>query len=820
MTNISQALRHAARRLRRSAAFTTAASITLALGVAATATIFTVVNGVILRPLPYESSEALVQMDHVAPGIDLPGALGLSPGLYKYYRDRMRTISDIAIYRPDEATLTGEGAPQRIMGLATTASLFNALRVQPARGRWFTEAEAQEGALVIVLSHALWTTRFGSDPNIIGRRIQLDGNTREVIGVANEGLAYPAVTTLFYIPEQLSERQFSTVGGFNHQSIARLQGTSTVADVLREQNALIAGLKEAFPGDPVAQEAIAGAQLGGNPELLKDRIVGPVRQTLWILLGMVGLVLLIAGANVANLFLVRSEERNREVAVRRALGAGRGGIVGYFLAESFLLSLFGGVIGLLMARWGVQLLVQYGPENLPRMNEVAVDGVTVAAVVLLVFVASIAFALIPLMRRGGALASTLREGGRGSTAGVARFRTRNALMAGQVALAIVLLVASGLMVRSFMRLRAVDPGFKANSMLTFDVSLTGSDFPTRASAVAFHERVVERVRALPGVQNASAITCLPLSGSCWGDPLNVKGRVIPAGSIPPVVQLRRTMPEYFETMQIRLIKGRTIEPADHQQRIGSIVLSRRAAEQYFPNEEALGQQMTFMFDPESQTTWYTVVGVVEDTPVEQLGEAPFGLVYFPVMDPIDDAGSGAHSMAFTVRTTVPPMTLANAVRDIAAEINPNVAIGHIRTMDMIVANSSARLAFTMVLLLIAGSIAVVLGGVGIYGVISYVTGQRRNEIGVRMALGARPVDVSSMVLRQSGSVIAVGIAAGLVAALLLSRLLVSILFQVAPTDVVTYVSVTVFLVAVAALASWLPARRAAALDPLIALRSQ
>ncbi len=822
MPETAKELRQAARRLLRSPAFSTAAALTLALGVAANSTIFTVVNRVILRPLPYAESERLIWVDHAAPGIDLPGSPGLSQGLYNYYRQRAHTFTDLAIFRRDEWTLTGEGEPQRLLGLVATHSFGAALRATPALGRWYTEKEAQDGIRVVVISHVLWSTRFGRDPNIIGRSVRLDGLAREVVGVAPVSLTFPTPAIQLYVPERIDERQSQTVGGFNYQSIARLQRTATVADAKRELDALIAGIKQAFPGDPVAQEALDAARLTGLPELLKDHVIGAVRSTLWILLGMVGLVLLVACANVANLFLVRSEVRQREVAVRRALGAGRAGIVRYFLAESVLLSFAGGAVGLALTYWGVKLLVRFGPDNLPRLNEVSADGGTVAWTVLLAFFASIAFAAIPLLRRGNALAHTLREGGRGSTAGRARFRARNALMAGQVALALVLLVASGLMVRSFLRLRSVNPGFAAQQVLTFDVSLTQSDYNNRLAAVGFHEAVLEKIRALPGVQSASAVTCLPLAGGCWGDPLQVKGRPLARGTLPPLVQMRRALPGYFQTMRIPLLQGRALEPADHQQRNGVLVLSRRAAELYFPGEDPIGKQMSYMFQSMdgSQGLWYTVVGVVGDTPVERLDEKPYGTVFFPVMDPLRDVGSGVHNMAFAVRTAVPPMTLARAVRAAAAEVNPNVALGHVRSMEMIVDDATARMAFTMLLLLIAGGIALVLGAVGIYGVISYVVGQRTSEIGVRMALGARPRDVSRMVLTQSGSVVGIGLIIGLAGALALSRLLTSLLFQVTATDATTYAAVTLFLLAVAALASWLPARRAAALDPVTALRME
>jgi predicted permease len=758
-------------------------------------------------------------VDHVAPGIDLPGSLGLSQGLYRHYRERIRTFEHLAIFRRDEWTLTGEGSPQRLIGLVTTASLGEALRTPPVMGRWFTEQEAQDRAPVVVLTHAVWSTAFGADPRIIGRSVLLDGTSRQVIGVLPRDFAFPDPAIRLYVPERIDERQARTVGGFNYQSVARLTPGASVDAVKREMDGLIAGLKETFRDDPVAQQALDAARLAGMPEPLKERVTGSVQRTLWILLGMVGLVLLIACANVANLFLVRSEARQREVAVRRALGAGGGGILRFFLAESVLLSAMGGALGLALAFGGVRLLVRFGPANLPRLNEVAVDPGTIAWTGLLVLLASAAFAVIPLVRRRVPLANALREGGRGSTAGRVRFRVRNALMAGQVALALVLLVASGLMVRSYLRLRGVDPGFLPANVLTFDVALTQNEYPNRAAAMGFHDAMLERLRALPGVRSASAVSCLPLVGSCWGDPMQVRGRPPAPGQLPPLVQMRRTFPGYFETLRVPLVSGRLLEPADLEQRTGVIVLSRRAAELYFPGEDPLGKEMTFLFEVEGRP-WYRVVGIAGDTPVERLDEAPYPIVYFPALDPVPGMGAGIHNMTFVVRTSGPPMATVPSVRAAAAAVNPSVALGHVRSMEMIVSNATARMAFTMLMLLIAGSIALVLGAVGIYGVISYVVEQRTGEIGVRLALGARPADVAAMVLRQSAAVVSVGVLLGLAGAVAVSRVMTTLLYQVTATDALTYVGVTAFLLAVAVAASWLPARRAAALDPVIALRAE
>jgi predicted permease len=812
-------LRHAARRLLRSPAFTSVAALTLALGVAANVLMFTVVDRVVLRPLPYPRSDRLIWVDHAAPGINAPGPIGLSPGLYGYYRERAHTFTDLAVFRGDEWTLSGRGDPERLQGVYATASLARALGVALPLGRWYTEAEAREDRRVVVLGHALWTSRFGGDRGIIGRSVTLDGVPREVIGVLPAGFGFPDARARLFVPLHIEAEDLQTVGGFYLQGVARLREGASLADVKREMDGLLAGVKEAFPGDDVAQQVGDAIRLEGAPQTLKDHVVGPVARTLWILLGMVGLVLLIACANVANLFLVRSEARQRELAVRRALGAGRAGLVRYSVAESGLLSLAGSAVGLGLAVAGVRLLVRFGPQNLPRLEEISADAGTLAWTALLSLLATLVFGAIPLLRRSPELALALREGGRGSTVGRGRFRARNALMAGQVALALVLLVASGLMVRSFLRLRAVDPGFATGNLLTFDVSLTSTDYPDPAGSIGFHQALLERLRGLPGVRAAGAVNCLPLTGTCWGDPLRVRGRPMDPGRLPPVIQIRRAMPGYVRAIGIPLTAGHDLSPVDPAHPTGEVLLSARAAALYFPGKSPLGRQMSFMsVDEHAAGPWYTVVGVVGDVPTETLDEKPYGIAYFSVLDPSSVVGPQVRDMAFAVRTSVPPMTLARSVRAVATGVNPGVALGHVRSMDAIVSETTVRMAFTMVLLLIGGALALALGAVGIYGVISYVVGQRTHEIGVRLALGARPGDVSRMVLRQSVLVVAAGLAVGMAAALALTRVMASLLFGVTATDAVTYGAVVAFLLVVATAAAWLPARRAAALDPSTALR--
>jgi putative ABC transport system permease protein len=817
-------IRYGARRLLRSPAFSLAAVLTLSLGIAANATIFTVVERVVLRPLPYPDSDRIVWLDHTAPGLDLPEGLGLSQGLFEYYRNNARSFESLAILRESSFTMTGEGAAERLRGISSTASLPEALRVHPAMGRWFTEDEAQDDERVVVLSDGLWRRSFGADPAILGRTVMINGRSHEIIGVMPATFAFPGPEYELWEPERLDEEQVQTVGGFNYRSIARLRDGASVATVKAELDGLIAGLKEAFPSDPVTQQALDAAQLASLTSLLKDHTVKPVRRTLWILLGMVGLVLLIACANVANLFLVRSEARQREVAIRRALGAGTPGLVRYFLSESGVLAAAGGVIGLGLTWVGVRGLVGFGPDNLPRLHEVTIDGGVIAFTALLSVIAGIAFGSIPLLRRSGPLATSLREGGRSATAGRGRFRARSLLMGGQVALAFVLLVGCGLMIRSFMHLRAVDPGFDSEGVLTFDVALSGTDFPDRTSAAAFHAALLERLRALPGVQSAAAVSCLPLTGSCWGDPLRVQGRAVQPGELPPIVQIRRSSPGYLETMGIPLLQGRDVTEAEGLQRANVALISRTLAREYFGDEDPIGQQISYYFgegDDPADVPWFTVVGVIADTPVDELAESRvFGIAYMPIIGQIENVGSGIHQMAFALKTSLDPIALASAARAAAADLSENVAVANLRSMEMIVADATARIAFTMILLVIAATVALLLGAIGIYGVIGYVVGQRTAEIGVRLALGASPTDVSGMVLKQGGSVVAAGLIAGLAGALLLTRLMEALLFDVTTSDPVTYAAVTAFLLAVAGLASWLPARRAARLDPAMALRAE
>ncbi|HWF84460.1 MAG TPA: FtsX-like permease family protein [Vicinamibacterales bacterium] len=558
--------------------------------------------------------------------------------------------------------------------------------------------------------------------------------------------------------------------------------------------------------------------------------VGDVARGLWILLVSMGLVLLVACANVANLFLVRAEARRREIAVRCALGAGPFGIARYFLAESVLLSTLGGVIGLALAWAAVRLLVTTGPTTLPRLAEVRLDGVAVAYTMVLSVVAAMAFGAIPLWR-GMPRAEPLHEGGRGNTPGRHRHRTRQLLMGGQAGLALVLLVASGLMVRSFQKLRAVDPGFDATSAVTFSVGLPDRNYPSRGTAVAAHRAILDRLSALPGITAVSASTCLPLAGGCFANSVMVEGRAIPPSAAPPIALFRAVAGGYFEAMGIRLVRGRGIERGDVERSEPAVVVNEAFAERFFANEDAIGQHVASSRNlartgEAPDLVWLTVVGIVSNTPTRTLDDPhPASQLYmpmsiaggrdFPVL-----VGPSVSVMSYVVRSKLPLSGLLPSVQQAIGTVDPQLALAQVRTLQDMVDRASAQMAFTTVLLAIAAGVALMLGVVGIYGVTSYLVSQRTGEIGVRLALGAKPASVSRMIVRQGGLVALAGVAVGLVVALVGSRVIESLLYGVSPRDPGVFASMTVLLISVALVACWLPARRAARLSPLEALRAE
>ena len=645
MAGIGNEIWQAARRLLRAPVFTLAAALTLALAIGANATIFAVVQRVVLNPLPYPESDRLVRLNHGMARINMLSGIGMTSGLYYQYQ-RARTLEGLAIFRAGESTLVGRGEPERIQVARTTPTLASVLRVPPARGRWFTAEEGTPGApLVAILSHGLWMRRFGGDAAVLGTSVTLDGVPATVIGIMPASFAFPEPRTDAWLPAVISR---ATGYGlpYGYVGVGRLRGGATVADARTELNTLIADLPQVYPGDRGVLGNVAGdGALQSTAITLKEAMVGDISRGLWILLAAVGLVLLVACANVANLFLVRSEARQREVAVRRALGASSAGIARFFLTESLLLSIAGGAIGLVLASGAVSLLVTWGPATLPRLEEIRLDTVAIVFTFALSLLAALAFGSIPLLR-GAALAGSLHEVGRGNTASRGRHRTRQLLMGGQVALALVLLVASALMVRSFQNLRAFDPGFVARSALTLRVGLPERAYPTRAAAVAGHSAILDRLAAIPGVTAVSASTGLPLADACFGNGILVQGRDVADDRPLQLARLCAVSGGHVQALGLRLLRGRAVERDDVERGQPNVVVNQAFADMVFPAGDPIGQRIRSNAPPRTTPRpegagsstwdggappWLTIVGIVSNTPFMALAERnPMPAVYMPM----------------------------------------------------------------------------------------------------------------------------------------------------------------------------------------------
>jgi predicted permease len=833
MDRMSLELRHAARRLLRSPAFTLTAVATLALAIGANAAIFAVVERVVLNPLPYPQSDRLTELDHGSVGLRVHSGLGNTPGLYFHYVERSRVLDSAALYRSVDRTISGDGEPERIRVTRATPSLASVLRVSPAIGRWFTEQEGTPGAPpAAVLSHSLWARRYNSDTTVIGRQLNLDGVATAIVGVMPASYAFPEANIDAWVAEPLARSM--GFGLWNYSGVARLRDGATAEMARAELTGLIAGVPAAFPGDAGALGNVE-TRLTFTGRTLKEATIGSVARALWILLAAVGIVLLVACANVANLFLVRSEARQREIAVRRALGATRLGIARYFLTESVLLSIAGGALGLAIAAGAVRLLLAFGPATLPRLHEIHLDVVTLVFTAAVSVVAALACGAVPLWR-SAQLASSLHEIGRGNTASRGRHRVRHLLMGAQVALALVLLVASGLMVRSLQKLRAIDPGFDPSSRLTFRIGLPNRTYQSLDAVVAGHHAILDRIAALPGVVRASATSCLPLAGGCSGNTVKIEGRAYPSGTTPPLALFRAVAGGYFETIGTPILRGRGIDRSDVERGERIVVVSDTLARKYFPGEDPIGRRLSSNRPPARagqavEPAWLTIVGVAADVPTRALAgpneTTRLPLLFMPLSIASGPGGQGmgpigpdASVMSYVVRTSVAPENILASVRREIDAVDKSLALAQVRTLQHVVDGAAAQMAFTMGLLAIAAAVTLILGAIGTYGVMSYIVTQRTGEIGVRLALGAEPGNVAGMIARQGGLVALTGAAVGLGVAFAGSRLIGSLLYDVSPRDPGVFAATTAILVAVALAACWLPARRASRLSPIEALRTE
>ncbi len=826
MTTIRKEAQHAIRSLARAPQYTVAAVLTLALAVAANTIVFSVVNAVLLKPLPYPHADRLVILRHTAPGLNYP-RIDISPGMYREYRKDASDIEESAIYRQDNVNLTGDDAsPERVVSLTASRTLFPTLGVSPVLGRGFTEEEdAPGGAPAVILSHALWQRRFGGDRAVLGRTLRVDGVARTVVGVMAPDFAFVTPDIMVYTPLAI-DMPNAPPGSFAYDAVARLRPRISVNQLRVQLDGIIRRLGDVF-ADPQGQfkAFLKTGRFASSAVPLKEDITGDARRPLWILLGTAAFVLVIACANVTNLFLVRAEARQRDIAVRAALGAGRGRLARHFLLESSLLSLAAGAVGLLLGAVGLRVLLRVAPRNIPRLDEVRIDPVVMGYAVALVVIVALLLALIPAIRLTSprALAVVSNSGTR-TTAGRDRQRTRQLLVVLQTALALVLLTGSGLMLRTFAQLRAINPGFDAHDVLTFRLSLPAAGYPDAAAAASFHERLLERLRALPGVRAAGAVTDIPLGNSATGTGFLIEDHPPAQGELPPILWYGYASDGYFEAMRIPLLHGSAFESADREATRSAVVVSEALAQRFWPGQDAIGKRLRAA---DGSQEWRTVVGVVGSVRIRNLREDPDPIVYYPLLSAPPVAGHGnagqaapqpaARMMAFALRAP-DPEAMAAAVRREVWALDPNLPIASISTLESMVAQSMVPIAFTMLALVIAASLALFLGAIGLYGVISYVVTQRTREIGLRMALGAEQRSVRRMVVWQGFRLSALGLVLGALSSFGLTRLLGSLLYNTSPHDWRTFVAVTALLGLVGLLASWVPARRAARIDPARALQ--
>jgi putative ABC transport system permease protein len=798
-------VRLATRNLARRPDFTLIAVLTLALGIGANVAIFAVVHSVLIRPLPFPDSERIVLIQHHAPGLNVP-ELDNSPGTLAVYRDHARSFSAVAAVAGRSHNLAGGAEPARISAATVSPSLFDVLRVEPARGRRLLDTDAAQGATpVAVLTHGGWVTHFGGAPDVIGAVVDLDGVQREVVGVMPRGFAYPEPKTAALLPWPHDPQP--SFGEFSPTGIARLAPDVSLTAARSELDALQAKHVELYD---LPAELFESAGWRASLRPLHEATVGSAAAMLWIMLGAAVFLLVVGCATVANLFLVRAEARQREFGVRAALGATRRRLASALLAEGLLIGIAGGVAGVLLAWHAVGLLVATAPAQLPRVHEIGVGAPTLLLAGLVSIGAGVLFGLLPLPQKLRYANAAVVRAGRGESAGRDRQRLRRGLVVAQIALALVLLTGAGLMLRSFEQLRALDTGVDPAGVLV--VGVRGSERGDPAASTARYLEMLDAVRGVPGARAVGITSLLPVvPDNAIGTSFTVESRARPDGAIDPVVFFAGVSDDYFAAAGTPLRAGRRIEAAElaHGRRV--MVVNELFANSFLEGD-ALGQRVRF----DLEDAWYEVIGVVADVRLFGLRDEPRPLVYVPLT--AMPGGTPVQTAHILVRTAAPPLSLAEPVQSLVRTIDPAAPVLVPRTFEAVIAESMADVTFTSTALMLAALIALLLGGVGLYGVIAFAVSQRRGEIGVRIALGAAPRDVRDLVIREGAGLAAVGIAAGLAGAFALTHVLESVLFEVSTRDPLTFAVVATLLAIVALLATWLPARRTARIEPLEAIR--
>jgi len=807
-----QDVRHGVRTLLRAPVFTVVTVVVLALGIGANTAIFSVVDAVLLRPLAYRDSGRLVT-------ILMDGEDPVSVANYVDWRDQSRSFEAMGAADYWSPNLTGVDSPEHVTGLKVTQSLFPMLGIEPALGRLFVEGEDKEGAdREVILSYGLWQRRFSGDRSVLGKPIVLDGNGYVVVGVMPQGFQFApfwATHAELWVPNAFGARIHNR-GGNSLRIFGRLKEGVSLTQARAEISGIAGRLEQQYPG--TNRNVVVTS--------LKEKVVGPIETPLLVLLGAVAFVLLITCANVAHMLLARAATRQKEVAVRAALGARRGRIIRQFLTESLLLGGLGGAAGVGLAVLATRALIAMSPANIPRVQTVTIDLRAAFFLFSATILTGIGVGLAPALQASSVnVNDTLKESGRGNSEGIRRNRLRSLLVISEFALAVILLIGAGLMIRTFAALQAVDAGFNPHNVISMVVSVAGSKEADPARRTVFYHQLIERVRSLPGVQAAGGINHLPLAGDLWGWPFVIEGRPKPRPGESPGGVYRLVTPGYFEAMRLPLIRGRDVLEADSVTAPGVVIINERAAKEYWPGEDPIGKRISLNDDKANPPTWLTIIGVAKDAKQGDWAATPFPEVYlaaFQNHDFLGDSGSeaGEHFSYITLvaRTAGDPAAMAPAMKEAAWSFDRNLAISEVVTMDGVVADANAQPRFEMRLLTIFAAVALVLATVGIYGVISYSASRKTHEIGVRMSLGATRADVLLLVLRQGIWLALVGSITGIAGALLLSRLMRKLLYGVRPTDPATFAVVATGLGLVAMLASYIPARRAMRIDPVAALR--
>jgi len=816
MRNLIQDLRYGARMLLKKPGFTVIAVITLALGIGANTAIFSVVNAVLLRPLPYAEPGRLVALwESNAKRSESREAISY-PNFFDW-RAQGKSFERVASFYTNNMALTGVATPVNLSSAVVSPDLFATLGVKPQLGRWFVAEEEKPGIRAAIINHGLWRRQFGGDPNIVGRALTLNGKQFNVVGVMPAGFQFPIEAEPIEVwvtssidGEKTDPKEPSLIeqrGAHYLQAVGRLKPGVTLEQAQAEMDVIGANLEKQYPD--------SNTRRGVKLIPYHDDLMSDYSEALWLILGAVGCVLLIACANVANLLLARSTARYREMAVRAALGANRWRVIRQLLTESLLLSLGGGLLGLLLAWWGTAALVRLIPEDVPRLTEININGRVFGFTLLVSVVTGVVFGLAPALQASKIeLTEAMKEGSRSAGAGGGRGRLRSALVIAEIAIALVVLIGAGLLLQTFRRLQQVDLGFDTHNVLTATVELPDARYPKPEQVTAFYQTLCERVKALPGVEWVSAVVPQPLSGDTMTLSFDIEGRNIPKGERPSS-HFRSISLDYFNVMKIPLLAGRAFTERDDAQSPGVVIVNETFAKRHFPNESPIGKHVKPGISLEGEPVWREIVGVVKDVKHRQsLGRDYEPEYYLP------HAQMPINSMNLVVRATNDPRSLAGGIQREVQSLDRDIPVFRIKTLEQYLGVAVAQPKFNALLLSLFAGLALLLTAIGLYGVMAYSVVQRAQEIGLRIALGAQTGDVLKMVLRQGLKLTALGLGIGLATAYALTRYIQSLLFGVKATDPLTFAAIALLLIAVALVACWAPARRATKVDPMIALRCE